>query len=56
MDNLKPRGGARSGAGRKIELDPAKMRCMRLNENDWTKLKLLGSAKWIREQLAKVKL
>ena len=55
MDKLhKPKGGARPNSGRKHTDTPAIMRSMRLNDSDWLKLKLLGGAKWIREQLSKV--
>lgn len=55
MNNIpKTRGGARVGAGRKIELNPAKMRSIRLTDDDWIKLKLLGGAAWIRIKLAKL--
>jgi hypothetical protein len=53
-ENHKPRGGARSGAGRKAVDNPAKLRTIRLTDADWLKLKMLGGAQWIREQLAKI--
>ena len=55
MDKLhKPRGGARPNSGRKPIINKIKSRTFGLNDADWLKLKLLGGAKWIREQLAKV--
>ena len=55
MDKLhKPRGGARPNAGRKHEPNKAINRSIALTDEHWLKLKLLGGAKWIREQLAKV--
>lgn len=56
MDKQSIRGGARKGAGRPAisDADKAKNRSIKLSDADWLKLKLLGGAQWIRDQLAAI--
>lgn len=45
------KGGARPNAGRKHSIEPAKQRSIRFTDEHWQKLKRLGGAKWVIEQM-----
>ena len=47
-------GGVRLGAGAPKKENVVRNRTIRLSDGDWLKLQLLGGAKWLRDQLAKI--
>lgn len=55
MTEKKGRGGVRPGAGAPKKDQLAKPRSLRMIDAHWSKLKALGGARWIVEQMEKLK-
>jgi len=55
LSRSETKGGAREGVRRPIGAAPAKLRSLRLTDEDWSVFLALGGAQWLRERLRRAK-